>query len=939
MTEPVNRGLRTEDNRPIPRATYRLQFTKAFGFIDAAAIAPYLAKLGVSHVYASPFLKARPGSTHGYDVVSHTELNPELGSDADFREMISAFKAHGLGLIIDFVPNHMGVGGADNPWWLDVLEWGPHSEFASWFDIDWRSDHLYLRDKLLVPFLGDHYGRVLESGDLLLRFDPDDGSFAVWAYDIHKLPICPYHYGYILGNDHLDLERLGDMFANLDGRQRQVSNRAGLLKSELANLYRNDSEVRCAIDRRMVTINGAPGEFETWRRLEALIGRQFWRPAHFRVAADDINYRRFFNVNDLAGIRMEIPELFDRAHGLVMALLANRTIDGVRLDHIDGLLDPKAYCHRLREQASRPFYLLVEKILAPHERLRENWNVDGTTGYEFANLATGLLIDASGEEAMTSIYSAFTGSEGSFEDIVRQCKLQIMDNELASELNVLARLAGQIARSNPHTADFTDNILRRSMREIVACFPVYRTYVDQEGAEHDDRRNIEWAFARARRNEPDLHSGVFGFLHLLLTGDLVRGPNSGYSRTLVFNAVMRFQQYSGPVMAKGLEDTAFYRYNRLLALNEVGGQPQKFGVSIAAFHQANAERARHMPYTMLASSTHDTKRGEDVRARLAVLAEVAEEWTRLIEVWHRILRTGYEQNGASLAPDKNDEYAFYQMLVGSWPSELVTGVIPDAPILESFRVRLEAAMIKALREARLHTTWKSPNSEYEEATLAFVRRALDVSRKNLFLESFVIFAERIGHLGWHNSIVQLVLKMTSPGVPDIYQGAEKWAFSLMDPDNRRAVDFANQMKTLSAGSALPDLWLGWQNGELKQWITHKLLQLREEVPHLFVSGDYQPLTVAGADAARVCAFVRREGGAAIVVAVCLHPGRGRVRDASIVGLTENCRWGSVFGALAKHGTSFRIDDLFADLPVAVLINDHARREARRRSTAEPRVRD
>ncbi len=925
MIEPVNRDLRIENDRPIPRATYRLQFNKAFGFNDAAAIAPYLAKLGGSHVYASPFLKARPGSTHGYDIVSHTELNPELGSDADFREMISALKAHGLGLIIDFVPNHMGVGGADNPWWLDVLEWGPHSEFAAWFDVDWRSDHLYLRDKLLVPLLGDHYGRVLESGDLRLRFEPDDGSFAVWAYDTHKLPICPYHYGHILGNDHLDLERLGDMFANLDRRQRQATNRAGILKAELATLYRNDSEVRCAIDRRVVTINGTPGEFETWSRLEILIGQQFWRPAHFRVAADDINYRRFFNVNDLAGIRMEIPELFDRAHSFVLRLLADGMIDGIRLDHIDGLLDPKSYCQRLREQASRPFYLLVEKILAPHERLRENWNVDGTTGYEFANLATGLLIDASGEEAMTSFYAAFTGSEDAFEDIVRKCKLQIMDNELASELNVLARLTGQIARSNPRTADFTDSILRRGMREIVACFPVYRTYVDQDGAEQDDRRDIDWAFARARRNEPDIESGVFDFLQLLLTGDLIRRPNSGYSRTVVFNAVMRFQQYSGPVMAKGLEDTAFYRYNRLLALNEVGGQPQKFGVSIAAFHQANAERGRRTPYTMLASSTHDTKRGEDVRARLAVLAEVADEWTRHVELWHRILRTGYaEQDGAALAPDKNDEYAFYQMLLGSWPAELVTGVIPDAPTLDSFRVRLEAAMIKALREARLHTTWGFPKAEYEEATLAFVRRALDVSRKNLFLDSFVIFAERIGHLGWHNSIVQLVLKMMSPGIPDIYQGAEKWDFSLMDPDNRRAIDFAGQMKSLGIGRTLPDLSAGWRNGELKQWLTQKLLQLREDVPHLFLNGSYQPLAVTGADAARVCAFVRREGDAAIMVAVCLHPSRGQIRDATIVGLTEDCRWGSIFEAQVKRGESFKIDDLFADIPVAVLINDHAR---------------
>jgi (1->4)-alpha-D-glucan 1-alpha-D-glucosylmutase len=924
MTQLETPDLPYSDKRTIPRATYRLQFTKVFGFKAAAAIAPYLANLGVSHVYASPFLKARPGSTHGYDIVSHTELNPELGSEDDFRAMVAAFKAHGLGQILDFVPNHMGVGGADNPWWLDVLEWGPHSEFAGWFDIDWRSDHQYLRDKLLVPFLGDHYGRALEAGDLLLRFDQNEGSFAVWAYGTHKLPICPRHYGNVLGNDHPELERLGDMFANLGERHAQAMNRATILKAELAGLHLHDSTVREAIDRVVARFKGTSGDLETWSRLQALIERQFWRPAYFRAAAADINYRRFFNVNDLAGIRMEIPELFDHAHNFIMTLLADGAIDGIRLDHIDGLLDPKSYCHRLRSHAPRSFYLLVEKILAPHERLRESWNVDGTTGYEFANLLTGLLIDASGEDAMTALYSSFTGCNEAFEDIVRYCKLQIMDNELASELNVLARAAGRIARSNPHTADFTDNILQRGLREVVACFPVYRTYVDRDGADQDDRRDIDWAFARARRNEPNIDIGTFDFLQQLMSGELVQSPRSGFSRTAVFDVIMRTQQYSGPVMAKGLEDTAFYRYNRLLALNEVGGQPQRFGVSIAAFHQANGERARRMPFAMLASSTHDTKRGEDARARLAVLPEIAEEWTRHVELWHRILRTGYvEQNEATLSPDKNDEYAFYQMLLGSWPAELSVAAVPDAAALESFRTRLEGAMIKALREARLHTTWGAPDTEYEEATLAFIRRALDVSRKNLFLESFVAFAERISLFGWHNSIVQLVAKLTAPGVPDIYHGADQWELSMVDPDNRRAVDFAARTRELRADAPLSDLSARWRDGGLKLWLTRTLLDLRKTFPDVFLNGTYQPLATSGKDAARVCTYMRTADETTVVVAVCLFPGQGPAVecDAEIHGLPDDRVWRNVFNGGVFHRSSISARDLFIDLPVAVLASE------------------
>ena len=697
-----------DDGRPVPRATYRLQFNAAFGFAEAAALAPYLAALGISHVYCSPYLKARPGSTHGYDIVDHNALNPELGSEADFSSMVAAFRKNGLGQIFDFVPNHMGVGGADNPLWLDVLEWGPDSAFAGWFDIDWDPERRYLQDKVLVPFLGDQYGAVLEAGHLVLKFDAEEGSFAVWAYDKHKLPVCPLHYASILGDAHPALERLGDAFAHLPTSRVHVGRRAGELKADLSALAQSDADAAAAIARAADAINGRAGDLDSFGRLDALIQTQSWRPAYFRVAADDINYRRFFNINDLAGIRMEVPEVFERAHRLIFRLLDEGVIDGIRLDHIDGLLDPKAYCLRLREKAPRPFYLVVEKIFAPHESLREDWGVDGTTGYEFANLLTGLLVDPAGEEGLSAVYAAFAGSGGDFSEIVRDCKLRIMDDEMASELIVLARAAGRVARSHPRTADFTNNVLHRALKQIIACFPVYRTYVDQDGASEADRRDIDWAIAKARRCDTALDPSVFDFLHKLLTADLVAEPQSGFSRVAVIGAAMRFQQYSGPVMAKGLEDTAFYRYNRLLALNEVGGSPERFSVSVATFHGANRDRARRTPNALLSTSTHDTKRGEDARARLAVLSELPQDWAEHVALWSRMIRAPQASISEEMPPDRNDEYAFYQLLLAAWPPAFFSGTL-DSDAVATFRLRIEAAMLKALREAKLRTSWAAPD--------------------------------------------------------------------------------------------------------------------------------------------------------------------------------------------------------------------------------------
>lgn len=921
----------THPRPPVPLATYRLQFRKEFGFKEAAAIAAYLGRLGVSHVYASPYLAARPGSTHGYDIVDHHKLNSELGDQVDFDAMVASFRSHGLGQILDFVPNHMGVGGADNPWWLDVLEWGPDSACSGWFDIDWDPDKRYLQGKLLVPFLGDQYGAVLAAGDIELRFDAEAGSFAVWAYGAHKLPIRPCDYADILGSSLPGLERIGDAFAHLSADHPHEGRRAGELKRELAALVASDEAAADAVTAAVAALNGRPGDLDSWAGLDALIQKQHWRAAHFRVAADDINYRRFFNINELAGLRMELPELFDHAHALVFRLLRDGIIDGLRIDHVDGLADPKAYCQRLRERAPMPHYLVLEKILARHEGLREDWPVEGTTGYEFTNLVLGLLVDGAGEAALSRLYAGFTGRDQPFAEIVRDAKLRIMENEMAGELNVLARDAARLARQNPRTTDFTRNILARGLKQIVAAFPVYRSYIDGGDPTAEDRRDIDWAVAHARRHANDLDPSVFDFLHALLTTDLVTLPGSGYSRSQAIRLVQRFQQYSGPVMAKGLEDTAFYRYNRLVALNEVGGHPDHLGISPAAFHKANVERARRWPYTMLGTSTHDTKRGEDVRARLALLAEMPDEWGRQIAAWSRILRARRGDLDGTAPPDANDEYLFYQLLLGAWPAELTGIGLPSAEALTAFSQRIEGALVKSMREAKLHSGWAAPDLAYEEAMLGFARDALDPARP-AFLEAFLPFQARIAELGVSNSLTQCLIKLTVPGVPDIYQGAELWELSLVDPDNRRPVDYQARSRLLAelepalaadADGLFTCLTADWRSGAVKLALTRQVLAVRRQEEALFRDGSYEPLVAEGNMADHLCAYLRRlEGRMALAVATRL-PAKlaagGGWGDATLALPAAPAGWVDRLTGRRFTGERLQVSDLLATLPVALLL--------------------
>ncbi len=910
-----------------PRATYRLQLNSEFGFAAATALVPYLQRLGITHVYTSPILKARPGSTHGYDIVAHDMLNPELGDEAQFAAMVAACKSAGLALLIDFVPNHMGVGGADNPLWLDVLEWGPESAYAGWFDIDWEPHRGYLHEKLLVPVLGDQYGIELDAGKLVLKLDEAAGELAVWAYDTHKLPLCPLTYGEVLGDRHPTLENLGDEFAALREWRPQVARRAAHLKRTLAATARDDAEVRSALASAVERANRPDDGVR--RALDGVIAKQYWRAAHFRVAGDDINYRRFFNINDLAGLRIELPEVFEHVHGFILELLRKGVVDGLRIDHIDGLLEPRGYLERLRRALAEvgvpDCYVVVEKILARGESLPESWPVSGTTGYEFASEVLQVLIDPASEAPLTRLYRELTDEREPFVEVVRAAKLKIMRNEMASEVNVLARDAARVARQNPRTADFTHGLLRTALRELIAGFPVYRTYVDAAGrCTKTDLEHLGEALAAAHRYAAELDPSVFTFLARLLTGKLVEAPRSGFSRTAVLRCAMKVQQLSGPIMAKGLEDTAFYRYNRFIALNEVGGQPQGVGSTVERFHAANLERARRWPHGLSATATHDTKRGEDARARLAVLTEVPDEWAKQVTSWRHALSGA---TAPDAAPDANDEYYFFQSLLGAWPAELCEALQLDERTLSSFADRLRAAMIKAVREAKRHTTWAAPDERYEAAIVGLVDRAL---QSRAFLEQFVPFASRIARLGVHSSLVQLALKLTAPGVPDIYQGTETWDLSLVDPDNRRRVDFTGRAKLLDAvdeglrGDRVRVLeqWLReWRDGRIKAATLRVLLALRAREAELFAAGAYEPCSVTGPRVEELIAYVRRHEQSMVLTAVQRFPVRAqRSRDWRGTQIVAPRGSGAIVDVLTGRIVSDRLDpaELFATLPVAVL---------------------
>ncbi len=872
----------------IPLSTYRLQFNRDFTFNQAREIVPYLHELGISHLYASPYLKARPDSRHGYDIIDHNKLNPEIGSDEEFEQLCATLAEHGMGQILDTVPNHMGVQGEDNNWWLDVLENGQASEYAGFFDIDWTPIKVKLHGKVLLPVLGNAYGAVLDNAELQLRFDAEHGKFVIYYY-AHHFPVDPAQYPQILAyrieslsaqleQDNpllMEYQSLITAFRNLPPRDEESSERQlerrrdkEVYKRHLAVLVAQSADIALFLEENCQIFNGTVGEPASFDLLHNLIKAQAYRLAFWRVASDEINYRRFFDINDLAGLRMENDEVFNATHQLVLRLVQEGKLDGLRLDHPDGLYNPEAYFCKLVEQCRQTGhspYLVVEKILAVHEDLRSNWSVHGTTGYEFTNLLNGLFVATSNTERMTRVYNSFIGARIDFDDLLYRSKKLIMKTALAGELNVLSNLLSKIAEADRHTCDYTLNGLRTALAEIVACFPVYRGYINTRDVAPEDHRNIEQATAAAKRRSTTADTSIFDFLRDVLTLTAADGKSPAYYQQ-VLTFAMKFQQFTSPVMAKGLEDTSAYIYHRLLSLNEVGGDPRQFGVTRSAFHRANQARAAHWSHAMLATSTHDTKRSEDVRARLNVLSEIPAAWRLALRHWSHANQSLKHTVDGMLIPTPNDEYFIYQTLLGIWPhGEL------DANIRADLTIRLTEYLVKAVREAKVHTSWINPNTAYEDAILAFINTLINLPAESTFMSDFLPFQRRCARLGLFNSLSQTLIKLTVSGMPDIYQGCELWDFSLVDPDNRRPVDFGYRQTLLDTLRTLdtlesPQRSAGvralcdhLEDGLSKLLVVKTALALRQRWSDVFLQGSYLPLTVKGEQAAHVCAYARITG--------------------------------------------------------------------------------
>lgn len=920
---PAPQGAAHAPTVRIPLATYRLQFNRTFTFADAARLVPYLHALGVSDCYTSPYFKACPGSPHGYDVIDHSVLNPEVGSEEDYAAFTQELQQRDMGQLVDVVPNHMGIARSLNPWWVDVLENGPSSLYASCFDIDWAPVKANLANKVLLPILGDQYGRVLENQELILSYE--DGAFALYYYD-HRLPIAPrpsiailaHRLGDLqraLGVEHPDVLEFQSIITALThlplrtetdrGKVLERSREKEIIKRRLASLTASSAVIRAFIEENVRFFNGVKGDRRSFDPLDSLLADQAYRLAYWRVAAEEINYRRFFDVNELAAIRTEDPTVFAATHQLVLRLLAAGIVTGLRIDHVDGLYDPAGYLRRLQQAAAIAFqegvppeppsplsrvdqlvarlqlesaslpselscYTVVEKILETHEPLPEHWLVHGTTGYDFLRVLNGIFVDQENERRLTDIYARFTGRREAFADLVYQSKKLIMQVALSSEINVLAHQLDRLSETDRHSRDFTLNSLTHALREIIACFPVYRTYVDATGVTERDRGIIETAVARAKRRNPATDASVFNFVRDIL---LLRSPDD--ASVEVRNAqrafVMKFQQYTSPVMAKGMEDTAFYIYNRLVSLNEVGGAPEHFGSSLAAFHAHNQERLRRWPHTLLATSTHDTKRSEDVRARINVLSEIPDEWRAALRRWSKQNKKKKPIVDGQPVPDRNEEYLFYQTLLGVWP---LTPMNADEHGV--FTRRIQEYMRKATKEAKVNTSWINPNQAYDEALWSFVHAVL---ADRVFLEEFRELSGKVAQCGMYNSLAQTLLKLTAPGVPDLYQGTELWDFSLVDPDNRRPVDYDQRRRLLDAlqerlregEQALlalaRELLASRADGRIKLYVTHQALMCRRAHPHLFRAGDYQPLTVSGPKHRHVCAFARRLGQEELLIVV------------------------------------------------------------------------
>ncbi|HYT95393.1 MAG TPA: malto-oligosyltrehalose synthase [Gemmataceae bacterium] len=1043
------------DRRTLPEATYRLQFHAGFTFHDALRIVPYLRDLGVTHCYASPYLKARPGSQHGYDIVDHRQLNPEIGSNEDYAAWVEALHEHGLGQILDIVPNHMGILGNENLWWNDVLENGPASPYAAYFDIAWYASHRpELWGKVLLPILGAPYGKALEAQELRLGYT--GGAFAVHYFE-HWFPIDPHTYGLILGSGLDELTQgLGAEAPSLveyqsiltavkhlpprslvePGRVAERQREKEVIKRRLDALTQEHAQIREHIERTVAAFNGTAGDRHSFDALDGLLNEQAYRLAFWRVAADEINYRRFFDVNELAALSMEREEVFAATHELVLRFLREGKVNGLRIDHPDGLYDPKQYLQRLQQQyvlacargvfearpeyrglewreiegplleeivkaqaiedrgsriedrgsqntapqssildpqssilglLRRPLYVVVEKILGASESLPESWAVCGTTGYDFLNVLNGLFVDATAAEPLTQLYRGWAADSTPFGELVYQKKFLILQIAMASELHMLAHQLDRLAQKNRWSRDFTLHSLRHALREIIACFPVYRSYIAGGEVSETDRKYILRAVRRATAKNPALSPALFQFVRDML---LLKYPETATEedRAEQRRFAGKFQQVTGPVTAKGLEDTAFYVYNRLVSLNEVGGDPSRFGIAPASVQQVFQERQARWPWALSAISTHDTKRSEDVRARLNVLSELPGEWAARVARWGQMNRPQRIEVEEETAPDGNDEYLLYQTLVGAWPLGssvdggwwMVDGEkqasAPSAPSTthhppstDDFVQRIQAYMLKAIHEAKVHTSWVNPNPAYDDAVQQFVARILDPGVSRAFLDDFREFQRRVSHYGLFNSLAQTLLKIAAPGVPDTYQGTEVWDFSLVDPDNRRPVNYERRAQLLralderaNAVRGLPgfarELTAAKEDGRIKLYVTSRALRQRREHPGLFAPGAYLPAEGAGVRADHVFGFARRHAQTWAVVVVPrlltrlvgtgelpLGPGVWQDTVLLLPGVDPALRLRNVFTgetlALAERGGKpcLLVAEVFANFPVALFL--------------------
>ncbi|MFJ2539142.1 malto-oligosyltrehalose synthase [Pseudomonas sp. NPDC087614] len=888
------------------RATLRLQFHKGFTLEHAVPLVPYFARLGISHIYASPLLAARAGSMHGYDVVDPTQVNPELGGEPALRHLVSTLREHKMGLILDIVSNHMAVGGSDNPWWLDLLEWGRLSPYGEFFDIQWHSPDPLMEGQLLLPFLGSDYGVALQEGTLKLHFNAQTGSFHVEHYD-HHFPICPNDYGELLKPDET-LKTLADRFSALS-YQTDAHSLAAPLKEELQQRA-SDPRTLAAIHSHLAHYDSTTEE--GFHKLHELLERQSYRLASWRTAADDINWRRFFDINELGGLRVERPAVFEATHGKIFQLVAEGLVDGLRIDHIDGLADPRGYCRKLRRRLDRlapgrhlPIY--VEKILGAGETLRRDWAVDGTTGYEFMNQLSLLQHDPDGEHVLGELWQRRTERPAAFIEEAQLARQQILNGSLASDCESVAQALLQVARDDLMTRDLTLGAIRRVLQALIVHFPVYRTYISAMGRSAQDDEIFQHAMDGARQTLGEGDWPVLDCVAAWLGGTPWRRKPRGRSRKILKHACVRFQQLTSPAAAKAVEDTALYRSAVLLSRNDVGYNTEQFSAPVSDFHAINQQRLTEFPDNLLATATHDHKRGEDTRARLAVLSERSHWYAEQIELWRALARPVRLDDQM---PSTGDELILYQALIGSWPLDLQDD---DQAGFADYAKRIWQWQQKALREAKLQSSWSAPNEAYENATQAFTEKLLTGDEGELLRAALSKTVNSIAAAGALNGLAQTLLHMTVPGVPDLYQGNEFWDFSLVDPDNRRPVDYAAREQALPAPAPTSALLTDWRDGRIKQALIAQVLNLRAEHAELFRRGAYQALEVLGSQAHNVLAFAREHEDRQAIVIVPIRC--ATLLENSAVPQVDALRWGDTRVVLPFAASDANLKGLFSSSAV------------------------